>query len=70
MKESSDRKWRRVAVVFLLLPILYVFICSLETLSKGFQLLAGKSAGELWSHTILKAYSDILIPVSKEHPSK
>ncbi|KAI0984140.1 hypothetical protein GJ496_007301 [Pomphorhynchus laevis] len=56
---NKRKKIKRNVIVTLrllsLLPILYFFVCSLDLLTSGFQLLAGKTAGNLFAqNTILQ----------------
>ena len=40
--------------VLAIIPLLYIFVCSLELLSDAFRLIAGKAAGMLLANTLSK----------------
>uniref|UniRef100_A0A5F8GZJ0 Sodium-dependent phosphate transport protein 2B n=2 Tax=Monodelphis domestica TaxID=13616 RepID=A0A5F8GZJ0_MONDO len=46
--EKITAGFQRVFKVILLLGLLYLFVCSLDILSSGFQLVGGKMAGEIF----------------------
>jgi sodium-dependent phosphate cotransporter len=50
----QDKIWRVLVVfgkVFGLLALLYFFVCSLDLLSKGFRLIGGRTAGEIFKQS-------------------
>ena len=49
MKEATKEKWILALRITLALALLYLFICTLDLLSTGFQLLVGKEAGDFFS---------------------
>ncbi|KAL7672338.1 hypothetical protein ACOME3_007227 [Neoechinorhynchus agilis] len=52
-KRNKKKKIKKISILVLkllsLLPVLYFFICSLDLLTSGFQLLSGKLAGKLFA---------------------
>ncbi len=48
MKEKTKRRLEITSKICGILALLYLFICSLDLLSTGFQLLVGESAGNIF----------------------